>query len=262
MRTPLLLLQRGLVALALGGASLASHASCDTGLAERMHAKLHPDRELDRERAGCKAWPGFLGRYIVVLPLPRGAVSDAGTEFDLDVMVVQQADNGNTDRARIASRVFEKRALVEDAVRISDILIDTARYTLAPDTRAFGLRVKHSGSSRANPYANEELRLYVPQGEHLHKVLDGLETTRERGEWDTACAGKFEQVRTSVAVSRTSSNKGYADLLLSQTRIESHATPSVDGECVEREQPARFKTLTLQYDGTRYPIPPGLRLDQ
>lgn len=262
MRTPLLLLQRGLVALALTGASLAGHASCDTGLAERMHAKLHPDRELDRERAGCKAWPGFLGRYIVVLPLPRGAVSDAGTEFDLDVMVVQQADNGNTDRARIASRVFEKRALVEDAVRISDILIDTARYTLAPDTRAFGLRVKHSGSSRANPYANEELRLYVPQGERLHKVLDGLETTRERGEWDTACAGKFEQVRTSVAVSRTSSNKGYADLLLSQTRIESHATPSVDGECVEREQPARFKTLTLQYDGTRYPIPPGLRLDQ
>jgi hypothetical protein len=255
-------LRRCLLALALAGASMAGHASCDSGLAERMHAKLHPDRELDRERAGCKAWPGFLGRYIVVLPLPRGPSSPAGGEFDLDVMVVQQADNGNTDRARIASRVFEPRALTEDAVRISDIQIDTARYTLAPDTRAFGIRVKHSGSSRANPYANEELRLYVPQGEHLRKVLDGLETTRERGEWDTTCAGRFEQVRTSVAISRTSNNKGYADLILNQTRIDSHATPSTDGECQEREQPARYKTLTLQYDGTRYAIPPALRLDQ
>lgn len=255
-------LRRSVVACALALIGTASHASCDTGLAERMHAKLHPDRELDRERAGCKAWPGFLGRYIVVLPLPRGTPSAGATEFDLDVMVVQQADNGNTDRARIASRVFEARALTEDAVRISDIQIDTARYTLAPDMRAFGLRVKHSGSSRANPYANEELRLYVPQGEHLRKVLDGLETARERGEWDTACAGKFEQMRMSVAVSRSASTRGYADLLLSQTHIESHAIPSADGECLEREQPARFKTMTLQYDGTRYAIPPALRLDQ
>ncbi|WP_082755166.1 hypothetical protein [Variovorax sp. PAMC 28711] len=248
------------IAWTLAAFGTASQASCDSGLAERMHAKLHPDRELDRDKAGCKAWPGFLGRYIVVLPLPRTASPEGSTDYDLDVMVVQQADNGNTDRARISSRVFESRALVEDAVRISDIQIDTARYILAADTRAFGLRVKHSGASRANPYANEELSLYVPQGEHLRKVLDGLETARERGEWDTSCAGKFEQLRMSVALSRTTANRGYADLLLSQTRIESHAVPTGDGECAEREQPASFKTLTLQYDGTRYAIPPALRL--
>ncbi len=253
-------LRRACIAGVLAVIGTASHASCDSGLAERMHAKLHPDRELDRDKAGCKAWPGFLGRYIVVLPLPRPSSPAGSTEYDLDVMVVQQADNGNTDRARIASRIFESRALMEDAIRITDIQIDTARYTLAPDVRAFGLRVKHSGASRANPYANEELHLYVPQGEHLRKVLDGLETTRERGEWDTSCAGKFEQLRTSVAVSRTAASRGYADLSLSRTRIEIHATPTVEGECAEREQPASFKTFTLQYDGTRYPIPPALRL--
>lgn len=260
MRRPRL--RHGLVALTLAAVSLASHASCDSGLAERIHAKLHPDRTLDSERAACKAWPAFLGRYIVVLPLPRPSTSPGVTEFDLDVVVVQQADNGNTERARIASRLFEPRALLEDAVRISDIQIDTARYLLAPDTRAFGLRVRHRGNSRANPYANEELRLYVPQGEQLRKVLDGLETTRERGEWDMAdCAGKFEQLRTSVAVSRAVGKHGYADLLLGQTRVASHVTPSLEGGCVEQEQPARFTSLTLPYDGTRYPIPPALRLE-
>lgn len=250
-----------LIVGALAGLCTAAEASCDTGLAERMHAKLHPDRVLDRERAGCKSWPGFLGRYIVVLPLERPGGSDAVKAFDLDVLVVQQADNGNTDRARVTSRIFEANALTEDEVRITDIQIDTARYTLATDIRAFGLRVRHSGSSRTNPYSNEELRLYVPQGEHLRKVLNGMETTRERGEWDTACSGKFEQLRSSITVSRTASSKGYADLVVSQTRIASHATANAEGECLEREQPATFKTTTLQYDGARYPIPPAMRLD-
>ena len=93
------------------------------------------------------------------------------------MLVVQQADNGNTERATIVSRLFQSAALTEDAIRIGEIKVDTARYTLAGDARAFGLRVVRQGSSRANPYSNETLTLYVPQGPKLAKVLDGLEMT-------------------------------------------------------------------------------------
>lgn len=242
---------RFLAACLLGAFCVAGHAACDTGLAERMHAKLHPKRVLDHERAVCEPWRGFPGRFIVVLPMPRESSEPGSTQFDLDVLVVQQADNGNTDRARVVSRLFEESALTEDAVRIGEIKVDTARYTLASDARAFGLRVLRQGSSRANPYSNETLSLYVPQGQKLAKVLDELQLTLERGEWDTNCTGNFETVRGALSVARGSVHSGYADLILREARSESRSTPQGD-ECMTHERPATFKSTVLRYDGSGY----------
>ena len=228
--------------------STAGHAACDTGLAERMHAKLHPKRALDHERAVCQPWRGFAGRFIVVLPLPRASSDPGVTQFDLDVLVVQQADNGNTDRATVVSRLFEPSAMREDAIRINEIKVDTARYILAADARAFGLRIVRQGSSRVNPYSNETLTLYVPQGPKLARVLDELEMTLERGEWDANCAGNFETVRGSLSIARSTSH-GWADLLLRQTRTETRSSSQGD-ECVTHERPAKFSSRTLRYDGT------------
>lgn len=244
----------------LGGLAIAAHAVCDTGLAERMHAKLHPKRTLDHERAVCEPWRGVPGRFIVVLPLPRPSTEPGTTQFDLDVLVVQQADNGNTDRAKIVSRLFEEDALTEDAVRIGEIRVDSARYTLAPDARAFGLRILRQGSSRANPYSNESLSLYVPQGPKLAKVLDGLELTLEQGEWDTNCTGSFETVRGSLSVARGGAAGGYADLVLRQARSESRSSPLGD-ECVAQDQRQTFKSRLLRYDGTRYRLAKGAAPD-
>ena len=230
----------------------AGHAACDTGLAERMHAKLHPRQALDHELAVCQPWRGLAGRFIVVLPLPRTAFEPAAgvTQFDLDVLVVQQADNGNTERATVVSRLFEPSAVSEDAYRISEIKVDTARYVLAPDARAFGLRILRQGSSRVNPFSNETLTLYVPHGPKLAKVLDQFETSMERGEWDANCAGNFETVRGTLSIAQDTSN-GYADLLLRQTRTERRSSTQGD-ECMTQERPATFSSQTLRYDGTAY----------
>ena len=239
-----------LVAAVLAGYGIAGHASCDSGLAERMHEKLHPKRQLDHERAVCQPWRGVPGRFIVVLPLVRAGSEADMADFDLDVMVVQQADNGNTERAKVVSRTFEESALSEDAVRIADIKVDTARYTLAPETRAFGLRIVRQGSSRANPFSNETLTLYLPHGPKLLKVLDKLETTLERGEWDTNCNGNFETVQGSLSIARTISN-GYADLVLHQTRSGTRSVAQGD-ECTTQERPTKFGSKTLRFDGTAY----------
>ncbi len=243
---------------AFGG---AAHAACDTGLAERMHRKLHPDRALDHERAVCEPWRGFLGRFIVILPMPVPvAQSDPGvTEFDVEVLVVQQADNGNTDRARIVSRLTEPRGLSEDTTRIASIEVDTTRYALAPDARAFGVRIVYQSSVRESPYESERLSLYVPDGARLRKVLDELELERQSGDWDTNCSGTFRTVRSALSISRTTAN-GYYDLTLRQTGANSR-TVSVGDECITRERPATFKTISLHYDGEKYRIPRELRTD-
>lgn len=243
-------LRRPLVVAMLAGLSTAGHASCDSGLAERMHEKLHPKRQLDHERAVCQPWRGVPGRFIVVLPLVRPGSEPDMADFDLDIMVVQQADNGNTDRAKVVARTLEESALSEDAVRIADIKVDTARYTLAPDVRAFGLRIVREGSSRANPYSNVTLTLYVPRGPKLMKVLDKLETTLERGEWDTNCNGDFETVQGRLSIARTTSN-GYADLVLHQTRSGTRSIAQ-GAECVTKEQATKFNTKALRFDGTAY----------
>jgi hypothetical protein len=235
----------------LGAFCVAGHAACDTGLAERMHAKLHPQRALDHERAVCEPWRGLPGRFIVVLPMTRPSSEPGTALFDLDVLVVQQADNGNTERATIVSRLFEESALAEDAVRIGEIKVDTARYTLAADARAFGVRILRQGSSRANPYSEETLTLYVPQGQKLAKVLDALPVTLERGEWDTNCTGNFETVRGTLSVARGSTHSGYADLILRESRSRSRSTPQGE-ECTTHEQAPTFKSTVLRYDGAGY----------
>jgi len=247
-------MHRPLVAACLLGlACVAGHAACDTGLAERMHAKLHPKRALDHERAVCEPWRGSPGRYIVVLPMAQSGGDPDSTRFDLDVLVVQQADNGNTERAKIVSRLLDEGALTEDAIRIAEIRLDTARYMLAPDARAFGLRVLYQGSSRANPYARETLTLYLPEGQKLAKVLDELEMTVEHGEWDTNCTGTFETTRGTLSVMRSTSN-GLADLTLRRTRSGSRNLLQGD-ECVTQERPALFSSTVLRYDGSVYRMP-------
>ncbi|MGJ7489531.1 hypothetical protein [Variovorax sp. ZT4R33] len=252
-------MRRALLAVTLAMLCGGAQAACDSGLAERMHAKLHPKQPLDHERALCEPWRAFPGRFIVVLPVPQPGSEPDNTTFDLDILVVQQADNGNTERATIVSRLLERSALAEDALRIAALKIDTARYTLTPDARAFGLRVIYRGSSRANPYESERLTLYVPEGPRLTKVLHGLEVALERGEWDTNCPGAFETVRGTLSPARPAGG-GYADLVLRQTRSESVSTP--DGEnCLTHERPATFRTTTLHFEGNRYRVPKGITAD-
>lgn len=252
---------RRLLAFAAAGFCIASHAACDTGLAERMQAKLYPERRLDHERALCEPWRGFMGRFIVVLPMPRPRLPSAPelSTFDLAVLVVQQADNGNTERARVVSRFFQASALAEDAIRIAEMKVDTARYPLAGDAHAFGLRVVYRANSRTNPYESDRLSLFVPEGSRLVRVLDSLELTLERGEWDASCAGSFETVRSGLSVLRSTST-GYADLQVRQTRSETVSAPQGE-ECVTRERPASFRTSVLHFDGKSYRAPSGVTLN-
>jgi hypothetical protein len=150
----------------------------------------------------------------------------------------------------VVSRLFEENALSEDVVRVAEIRLDSARWQLAPEVRAFGLRIVRQGASRTAPYADETLSLYVPQGPRLAKVLDELETTRENGESDEDCGADFQTVRGSLSPGRSSSN-GYADLILRQSRTDSRSIRQGE-ECVTQEQPGSYQSKTLRFDGRQY----------
>jgi hypothetical protein len=235
------LLRHALFLLCLSAASL-SHAACESGLAERMHAKLYPNRPLDERLAACKVWPAFPGRSIVVLPMPRETTDKGAKVFDLELLLIQRPDNGNTERDTVIGRLFQPEALDEDATNaIQDIRIDTSRYVLASDARAFGLRVRYRGSSApASPLASETVRLYVHHGSNkLREVLQEIELDHDNGGWK-------------------STSNGFADLQLSRTLVQSRAQEQEDQGCVEKALPAKFSTVTLRYDGERFKVPKSL----
>jgi hypothetical protein len=225
---------------------LTAQAACQTGLAERLHAKLHPKRALLHELAVCEAWRGHLGRSIVVLPMTGDTPA-----IELQVLVVQQPDNGNSERATVLASLSQEIPSDADALKVSEIELDSTRYRLAPQLRSFGLRIERRSTSLLKPASSETLSIYGLQGNKLELLLDGLQTKLERGQWDMSCRGQFEKQQSQLSVSATAASKGMADLIV--RRSDWRAANELQGEeCVELSEPARYREFTLRYDGSRY----------
>ncbi|MDI2144101.1 MULTISPECIES: hypothetical protein [unclassified Pseudomonas] len=210
--------------------------------------KNHDDQSLSR----CKPWPAFKEQVIALKStyVPDAGSDDAGV-FDLDLAVL------NSTNAKPIATYTKPGAYNSDAIRFDDLVIDTARYRLAPDVRAFGLRSKFEHSSRANPYAKTDLALYVREGGKLRPVLEGLVVYKNHGEWMDDCEGEGQQVRRTIEVGPISHN-GYSDLIVTSSGTAMKTVKS-GKECVSQDSPLKKTQITLTYDGKQYTIPEDLR---
>lgn len=217
-------------------------AQCDD-LIPNLINQLHGDRNSDM--AVCKIWPADESKTIVVLPLPHN--SGENDTYDLDVLFV------DSQSGEIMSCSWQPSALESDAIRLTGFTIDTGRYRLNPQTRAFGVRIAYTGSSRANPYSDESLNLYVVQGDKLNKVLDQLSIGYSGGEWDTICNGSFSSSQRTLALDNKITN-GYTDLVITE-KTSTQIARWVNDDCVESEGKESGKTFRLKYNGNEYPLP-------
>lgn len=209
-------------------------------------------RWIKPEEAVCKVWPAAPDKTLVAVKLRHARNSDTAVdEADLEVLIADSA------RERIVQRHREDGALSSDAIRVDSFAFDTARYRLDDTTTAFGVRIHRTGSSRANPYEDSTLRLYVPDASGLRPVLRNLIVMRNRGEWDTRCEGEFSAVQRTISMD-AKRDHGYAGLLLGSTE---HATRNVaKGEdCDEVDAGTHKSSQRLKYDGRQYAVPQALR---
>lgn len=250
-------------------ASAAAHAACESELAERMHVRLYAERQLEAPLAACRAWSAHPGRSIVVLPLRKLDGPPGQRVMDLAVLVVQRPDNGNSERDTVIGHLYQPEGLRESGPALQELRIDTARYLLAPEVRAFGLRARYRSDSVAAPFAGETLRLYLHDGARkgqrqgqpdppLREVLAETEIERESGRWDLQCAGRFERLRTRVTLEPVAGQR-WADLLLARTLTPRQTQYQADGQCASREGAPRRTPLRLRFDGQRYPVEAALQ---
>lgn len=200
----------------------------------------------------CKTWPAQPGLLLAAIPLMQDTPNqDDGHTGDLRILVLDSSS------LEIRHDIRLQGLMSDDAVRLTSVSFDTARYDLAPGRRAFGLRISRVGASRANPFDETSLRLFDIGPKGLAMVLDGLSVARSSGEWDTNCAGRFTSRAVTLSMADTVT-QGYRDIATSESRESSRAAV-VRGDCEEKVVDKGKTPRTLKFDGQRYRIPQPLR---
>jgi hypothetical protein len=234
-------------------ASLPALADCE-GLITSMNKRLnYPDLDTRAYVADCKVWPAHPDKTIVALAhFQEGSnfslppTSDEGL-YDLDVLIVR------TGTEEVLHRLLQKGALTSDAIGLREIAIDTARYTLAKETSAFGVR-----ANRRNPHAEiQSISLYVVRGNALKQVMNKLMTLESFSENQAlADCARSSDIRRTLAMAGTSSH-GFADLIVKEKSTIAEPFAVKTGCDVKEEKFVR--RYRLRFDGVAYVVPPELQ---
>lgn len=155
----------------------------------------------------------------------------------------------NNETGDILNKFHESNAWISDAVRIAKISIDFAPYSLNSTTRAFGIKVLYEGDSRPNPFENEEMSLFIPQGDSLAKVLKNFSVFLISGEWDTNCEGQIITEKKVLVMSDKKTNE-YCDIIV-KNRITTTNKSIVNGECRDVDT-IENKIIVLNFEDKEY----------
>jgi hypothetical protein len=250
-----------LLAAACGAGALPAQAQdCHDAQAAAQEAYVVradnalPDRpgySRDTAASVCRRWPARPELTLVATPVWRNGGDHDARDGDVEVLVI--------DSDTLATRAWTvlSGALDSDAVFFDGMRLDTARYQLAPDTLAFGLRVQRRNGSGPNPFSEEQLHLLAVQADTLRTLGPPLVLRRFQAEWDTRCTGESIDVSRTVAVGPTGRH-GLADLILRERRVTTHSW--MDGEqCRDQDTPVDAQRHVLRYDGRRYAVPEALQ---
>jgi len=94
-------------------------------------------------------------------------------------------------------------------------------------------------------------------GQSIETGVNGVVVESGGGEWDTNCAGAFEQTKRTLNMASDTHN-GYADIAVSETKSASTNTVDKAGECQTHDVKPQRTTYRLAYDGKQYVVPKAL----
>lgn len=206
-----------------------------------------PLKDVNRELYTEKQLPDAPEKTVMVIPVYIDH-SEEDTEynhFSLDayILIVDHATG------KIEYTFKEKNAWQSDAVRLNEITIDTAPYLLSGNSRGFGIRVMYYGSSKPNPYSATDFSLFITENGKLKRILKDYPAQSFSGEWDTNCAGAFEESEATFIIENSQTN-GLYDIKVKE-KITRTAATSVQGECEEIKTSETHIKL-LKYNGVMY----------
>lgn len=190
----------------------------------------------------CKRWPatGFL---IFATAIKTDVIAD------LDLVIIDPTTQS------IVATTRERGILDAGAINSHGVTIDTANYRLGQNHLAFGIRTSWKGSSQPNPYSSTSLSLYSLSDNVLNNVLEGLTVQERVGEWDTQCAGSFQERHMTLAMQQ--SREDYADIIVRE-RVRNTRSFEAEANCETTTLGQKTNSYTLEYK-RGYAVPETLK---
>lgn len=201
----------------------------------------------------CKAHPENSAWTIVALfhDLHDDAGQPVSDQKGFAVAVV------DARRANV-KHLHQEKVELNPGIRLTDtsLSIDTGRYELAPEVRAFGVRMDIGHSPKcADGGSSRFLTLLVPDGKGLRPVLNRQPLrVWSVAKWNLAdnidaCSVDTINEADLILTLGTGTSRGWRDLNVT-ARIQSHGPGPRD----KGQAPIRKRTVTtLHYDGEHYP---------
>ena len=204
------------------------------------------EKDCKVELIAIKKMPENDTESILVIP---EIVSESDHFFELNshILII------NSKTGKIISKFFESyqtNEWVSDAIQMVEISIDTAPYIVQKGKRAFGIKVRHLGSSKPNPYEIETISLFIKNKDQLSRVLKNFEINGNSGEWDTDCAGEFNTEKKILIISDIITNE-YYNIIVKNKIIDSKTFINEQGDCDEKEKTQTIKTI-LKFENNEY----------
>lgn len=193
----------------------------------------------------CKRWPQQPQWTLAAVAYDMG-------KKDEKELAVAAINLQNRKVVSLHTETLSEDALTE--VGPSSLRIDTARYLLNDQTRAFGLVFTSYARGASCPDATwaDELMLFVPEGPKLRAVFS-IHLRHLRGREGSLCQGTgshiWETASLTIHMADHTSN-GWRDLL-----VKARITVETDGDTPVSYQ-GRIETHTFRYDGRRYRASP------
>ena len=215
------------------------------------------DREQDGllVAAACKTMPDEPDTTIAAMVFDtenRNHVSTNADEGNKNLQVIALVKAGKVIAAN-HSIVEEDAATAVDS---NSYHIDTAPYWLAPGVRAFGVvffSTTEDGADCLDTYANNELTLYLREGDRLRPVfgtnLFGFVTIKGNScNFDND--SKLDSANMTVAMGKL--NHGFADLILTAHVVRTECKKNGEDDCPDTSQ--RIVHKVFKYNGKTYGI--------
>lgn len=195
-----------------------------------------------------KQQPNNSEEAIVVIPeIVKGSEDEGFLVLNTHIAIV------DLKAKSITHKYFESHKTngwVSDAIRLDEIMIDSASYFVKENTRAFGIRVKFIGMSRVNPYLNETLSLFVKEKNQLKNILHNYSVELDTGEWNGNCEGEFNNEKKLLILAKNKTHD-FFDISVKNTITNTTNFIKENGDCYYNEKIKR-EINVLKFDGNQY----------
>ena len=192
-----------------------------------------------------KKYPAEKNQYIVFLPYTFEKDNEGYESLNYYLLKV------NTQGEILSSNLF-KNLENEWNWSLEDITIDTGKYYLNSETRAFGLRIKHVGGSNVNSATVVDLNLFIEKSGEILKLTNDIRILHETSESSGGCSNSSHIDNKSILIIEENTNNIYNDVKIVTEEVEYYLSDDCETQHDLKKKPKIIKKYVFDAKVGKY----------